>query len=59
VTASRHDGGVAFHHAQDLAATIPGAVLRELTTPSHLFWLGPEASQARDAVTGFLAGLAP
>jgi pimeloyl-ACP methyl ester carboxylesterase len=59
VTASRHDGGVVFHHAQDLAATISGALLRELTTPSHLFWLGPEASQARDAVTGFLAGVTP
>ena len=57
VTASRHDGGVAFEHAQDFAATIPGASLREVTAPSHLFWLGPEALDARNAVAGFLAGI--
>jgi pimeloyl-ACP methyl ester carboxylesterase len=55
VTASRLDGGVAFEHAQDLAATIPGATLHELPAPSHLFWLGPEAREARDAVATFLA----
>ena len=57
VTASRHDGGVAFRHAQDLAATIPGSSLCELTAPSHLFWLGPEAPEARDAVASFLASI--
>jgi len=57
ITASRHDRGVAFHHAQDLAATIPDATLRELPARSHLFWLGPEAQQARDAVTTFLASI--
>ncbi len=55
VTASRHDAGVAFTHAQDLAATIPAATLIELTCPSHLFWIGPERSQAQTAVNDLLA----
>ncbi len=55
VTASRQDGGVGFAHAEDLAATIAGATLVELAGPSHLFWLGPERSQAQAAVSGFLA----
>ena len=55
VTASRQDAGVAFAHAQDYADTIPGAVLVELSTPSHLFWLGPAREQAQAAVTDFMA----
>jgi pimeloyl-ACP methyl ester carboxylesterase len=55
VTASRHDGGVAFAHAQDYAGTIPGATLIELSAPSHLFWLGPARAEAQAAVSEFLA----
>ncbi len=55
VTASRQDAGVAFTHAQDLAATISAATLVELTCPSHLFWIGPERSQAQAAIDDFLA----
>ena len=54
VTASRHDGGVAFTHAEDLADTIRDATLVELGCPSHLFWIGPERSQVQAAVEGFL-----
>jgi pimeloyl-ACP methyl ester carboxylesterase len=54
VTASRQDGGVDFIHAQDLAATIPAATLVELGCPSHLFWIGPERTQAQVAVDDFL-----
>lgn len=53
VTASRQDAGVDFTHAQDLAATIPTATLVELTCPSHLFWIGPERSQAQAAISHF------
>ncbi len=55
VTGSRDDGGVDFRHAQDLAATIETATLVELPSPSHLFWLGPERSQAQAAVDEFLS----
>jgi pimeloyl-ACP methyl ester carboxylesterase len=55
VTASRHDAGVAFAHAEDYADTIPGAVLIELPAPSHLFWLGPAHAEAKTAVSCFMA----
>jgi pimeloyl-ACP methyl ester carboxylesterase len=54
ITASRHDGGVAFAHAEDFAASIPGARLVELDSPTHLFWIGPHAEAARRAVQDFL-----
>lgn len=54
VTASRHDAGVAFAHAEDYAETIPGAVLVELAAPSHLFWLGPAHEEARAAISAFM-----
>lgn len=54
VTASRHDGGVGFSHAEDYTATIPGARLVELASPSHLFWLGPEHAEAQTAVHSFM-----
>ena len=54
VTASRHDGGVAFSHAEDLASTIPGAQLVETDAPSHFFWLGPSRRRILEAVAGFL-----
>ncbi|RJU03292.1 alpha/beta hydrolase [Arthrobacter frigidicola] len=55
VTASRHDGGVAYAHAEDFRDTIPGARLVELSAPSHLFWLGPSRGEAAAAVRDFLA----
>ena len=55
VTASRHDAGVAFAHAEDYAGTIPGAKVVELTAPSHLFWLGPAREEAQAAVSAFMA----
>jgi pimeloyl-ACP methyl ester carboxylesterase len=54
VTASRQDAGVDFTHAQDLSGTIPAATLVELGSPSHLFWIGPERSQAQAAVNDFI-----
>lgn len=55
VTASRHDAGVAFAHAEDYAGTIPRATLVELSAPSHLFWLGPAYAEAQAAVSAFMA----
>jgi pimeloyl-ACP methyl ester carboxylesterase len=54
VTASRHDAGVAFAHADDFARTIPRATLVELDAPSHLFWLGPAHAGAQAAVSAFM-----
>ena len=54
VTASRHDGGVAFTHAQDFAATISQAQLFDSDAPSHLFWLGPSGAKMRSAIDVFL-----
>lgn len=54
VTASRHDGGVAFTHAQDFADTIPRAQLFESDAPSHLFWLGPSRARMRGVIESFL-----
>lgn len=54
VTGSRHDGGVSFAHAENLAATIPDAVLVELDSPSHLFWIGPRRQRLVAAVRSFI-----
>jgi pimeloyl-ACP methyl ester carboxylesterase len=54
ITASRHDGGVAFSHAEDLASTIPGAQLIETDAPSHFFWLGPPRRRVLEAAASFL-----
>jgi pimeloyl-ACP methyl ester carboxylesterase len=54
ITASRHDGGVAFAHAEDFVSTIPGAELAETDAPSHFFWLGPPRRLVLEAVAGFL-----
>jgi len=56
VTASRSDGGVAWAHAEDFAATIARARLVELPSPSHLFWIGPGRAPLLAAVHDFLAG---
>jgi pimeloyl-ACP methyl ester carboxylesterase len=58
VTGSRDDGGVSFAHAEDFAATIPGAQLVELDSPTHLFWIGPHAATARQAIRTFLTNTA-
>ena len=55
VTGSRHDRGVDFAHAQNLAEAIPGAHLVELDSPSHLFWLGPGQERLRSVLRDFLA----
>jgi pimeloyl-ACP methyl ester carboxylesterase len=56
VTGSRHDGGVSFTHAENLAATIPNATLLELDSPSHLFWIGPGRELLASAVRAFIRG---
>ena len=58
VTASRHDAGVAFEHAEDFARTIPRSTLVELESLSHLFWLGPEYPDVRATVSAFMQGRA-
>ncbi|WP_285102554.1 alpha/beta hydrolase [Promicromonospora sp. MEB111] len=55
VTGSRHDGGVDFAHALDLAEHIDDARLAELDSPTHLFWVGPHAAQVHRAVQGFMS----
>ena len=45
VTASPHDGGVSFDHAENFAHVIPDVELIELSSPSHLFWIGPERAR--------------
>jgi pimeloyl-ACP methyl ester carboxylesterase len=57
ITASRHDRGVAWAHAEDLAATIPSARLEELAVPSHLFWIGPGRAHLLTTIREFLATL--
>jgi pimeloyl-ACP methyl ester carboxylesterase len=56
VTGSRHDRGVAFAHAEDFARHIPGAVLRELDSPNHIFWIGPDSARLASIVEDFLDG---
>jgi pimeloyl-ACP methyl ester carboxylesterase len=55
ITASRHDRGVAWAHAEDFAATIPLARLEELPAPSHLFWIGPPRAHVLSIIRDFLA----
>jgi hypothetical protein len=54
VTASPHDGGVSFVHAQDFANTLPDATLIELDAPSHLFWIGPQKAQLVSIIGSFV-----
>ena len=54
VTGSPHDRGVGFAHALDLADGIPGAVLVELDSPSHLFWIGPGRARLVSLVASFV-----
>ena len=55
VTASRHDGGVRFAHAEDLVRSIPRAQLVETDAASHFYWLGPTRPVLSEAIRAFLA----
>lgn len=59
ITASHQDGGVAWAHAADFAATIPRARLEELPAPSHLFWIGAPRARLIAVVRDFLTDLRP
>ena len=54
VTASRHDGGVSFAHAEDFARVIPDADLVELASPSHLFWIGAQRARLLSILESFI-----
>jgi pimeloyl-ACP methyl ester carboxylesterase len=55
VTASRHDRGVAFAHAEDFVRTIPRVRLVDTGAHSHLFWLGPARHAILAAISDFMA----
>ena len=54
VTGSRHDRGVSFAYAEDLAHVIPGAVLSELDSPSHIFWIGTGRARLTSIIRSFI-----
>jgi pimeloyl-ACP methyl ester carboxylesterase len=54
VTGSPHDRGVSFAHAKDFASLIPEAVLVELDSPSHIFWVGPGRARLASIVRSFI-----
>ena len=54
VTASRHDRGVAFTHAEDFLRTIPDARLVDTGAHSHLFWLGASRQTVSNAIRDFM-----
>lgn len=54
ITASRHDGGVAYAHAEDFAEAIPDSRLVDTGASSHFAWLGPSRPTLVDAVRDFL-----
>lgn len=53
VTASRHDGGVRFEHAEDFVRSIPRAQLFETDATSHFYWLGPSRPALAQAIHDF------
>lgn len=55
ITASRHDGGVSFRHAENLAKTIPHADLYETDAATHLYWIGDAQTDITQAIRRFLA----
>lgn len=55
VTASRHDGGVSYAHAEDFGQTIPDVRLVETSAESHFYWLGPGRPQVSDSIRAFLS----
>jgi pimeloyl-ACP methyl ester carboxylesterase len=54
VTASRHDGGVTFDHAQDFARTVPRVHLIDTKAPSHFYWLGPDRAALSEGIQDFI-----
>lgn len=54
VTASRHDGGVSFAHAEDFARVIHDAELVQLDSASHLFWIGSQKAQLISTLASFI-----
>ncbi|MGC5224742.1 nucleotide disphospho-sugar-binding domain-containing protein [Micromonospora sp. DT81.3] len=54
VTASRHDGGVSFAHAEDFARVVPDSSLVELDSPTHLFWIGNAGVQLLAIIASFM-----
>lgn len=54
VTGSRYDRSVPFKHAENLAGAITDAVLLELDSPSHLFWIGPGRESLAAKVNTFI-----
>ena len=54
ITASPHDGGVDYAHAEDLRAHLGNSQLVELPSPTHLFWFGPGHDLVAGAVRRFL-----
>ncbi len=55
VTASRHDGGVSFDHAENLVRKIPNARLVETNAHSHFYWLGPDRPALSTAIHHFMS----
>jgi hypothetical protein len=53
VTASRHDGGVRFEHAEDLVRSISTSRLFETNAASHFYWLGPGRPALSQAIHDF------
>jgi pimeloyl-ACP methyl ester carboxylesterase len=54
VTGTPHDRGVSFAHAVDFADAIPNAVLVELDSPTHIFWIGPGRARLVSIVRSFV-----
>ena len=54
VTGSPHDRGVSYAHAVDFADGIREAVLVELDSPTHIFWIGPGRARLVSIVRSFL-----
>ena len=54
VTGSRHDRGISFAQAEDLANAIPDAQLVELDSPTHIFWIGPGRARLVTIVRSFI-----
>jgi pimeloyl-ACP methyl ester carboxylesterase len=55
VTASCHDGGVEFAHAEDFARAIPDVRVVNTGARSHFFWLGAARHDISDAIRDFMA----
>lgn len=54
VTASHHDGGVTFDHAEDFVRAIPEARLLDTNAQTHFYWLGPDRPTLFTAIEGFM-----